>query len=289
MQQFCSSIWRVGLLTAGLYTLFLTLLVANETRLVYPGSGAEAGVWYHSDFEHQWSRFRSADGTELHGWILPSDQAEETVLICHGNAENVAQVARRYGRRWRDLLQANVYIFDYRGYGHSAGTPSEQTVLQDAEAAMRWVNETSGTRPQDVIIVGHSIGGAPAVHLAATVGAKALVLQQTFASLVEPAARQFWFVPVQYLMRNRYPAAKWIKDCSVPIHQCHGQRDEVVPISSGKRLFDASSAPFKQFLELPGGHYTPFPEAYWHSVREFIDQLSHVGIEGKWSDNCDAN
>ena len=93
-----------------------------------------------------------------------------------------------------------MFIFDYRGYGRSEGTPTEQGVLSDARAAQSWLAARAGVASSELILLGCSLGGAVAVDLAAGAGAKALILQNTFNKLPDAAASHYWYVPVRLLM-----------------------------------------------------------------------------------------
>lgn len=266
-----------ALLYLGLVYFGLVLLLALcENSLVYPVSKHPRGDW-EPNFEFIEVDFKSDDGTQLVGWYLPQVGATEAVLVCHGNGENVAQSARHSGRAFQKALNANVFVFDYRGYGKSKGSPNQQGVLEDAEAAFDWLCDKTGHSPDKIILAGHSIGGGPAVHLASTVGGKALFLQRTFASLVDPAKEQLWFVPVDLIMRNRYPNGDWIRSCQVPLHQSHGNRDTLVPFASGQKLFDRSPAAIKELWVNEGkGHWDGLPLEYWKSVSRFIQRVNEA-------------
>ena len=290
---------RIALIVSGLYLLTVIGLVLVENYLVYPVSRYPAGDWKAPDLRFEEVDFTAADGTRLVGWYLPapapngelrpaettpgSDQPPEpqptsrptrTILLCHGNAENVAQATRHLGDDLRRRLNANVLVFDYRGYGKSDGTPNEAGILLDAEAALQWLCDRTKNRPDQVILVGHSLGGGPATHLAWKSGARALVLQRTFGDLADPAAAQYWWVPVRLLMQNRFRSAEKIRRCDCPLFQSHGDRDRVVPIESGHRIFDNSPAKLKQFITRTGcGHYSPLDESYWQQLQQFIEQL----------------
>ena len=268
------SLIRLLAFLAFLYVGLVVMLAVSEPYLVYPGSKINRGNW-EPDFEFEEVSFEGADGIKIAGWFLPRPGAKETVLVCHGNAENVAQSSASTGRKFQDALNANVFVFDYRGYGKSEGTPFEEVITTDTEMAMHWLNERTNTMPNDVIVVGHSIGGGPAVHVASKLGAKAMFLQRTFASLVEPAQDKYWFVPVNLIMQNRYPSAEKIKNCSVPLHQSHPEGDTLVPIESGRKLFDASPAAIKEFFEFSdANHWDPLPLEYWESVRSFLARIN---------------
>lgn len=268
-------LFRIVRFTVFAYAAIIIFLVVSEPSLVYPGSPYPRGNWEPTDFEFEEAQFLSSDGTNLVGWYLPKEGATETVLLCHGNAENCAQSAAYIGEGIRIILNANVFVYDYRGYGKSEGKPFEKGILEDSTAAMMWLNEKTNTSPDDIIVVGHSIGGGPACYLAGEHGAKLLVLQRTFCSLVDAAQTQYPFVPVSLLMRNRYPSDERVAKYNGPVFQSHGTADNVVAYESGRRLFEACPGEHKKFFEMEGtGHYDPLPNQYWRELKEFVEGLN---------------
>ena len=282
---------RLFFVTIGVYLLMIAFLALFENRLVYPGSKYPAGNWESQEQGFTEVEFAAADETKLYGWYLPSDASVKspngegaevsnpmrprTILHCHGNGENIAQVGAFTAKQFSRVLQANVFIFDYRGFGKSEGTPNEEGVKQDADAALEWLCEKDGVKPADVIIVGHSLGGGLATYLAKKHGCKALILQRTFSSLPDVAARKYWMFPVRMIMRNRLNSAEVIKSCDVPLFQSHGEKDILIPFDLGKRVFDNSPSTNKEFFAVPEmGHWDPLPEEYWIELLDFIEQVA---------------
>lgn len=260
------------------YLAIIAILVANETQLVYPAPKYPTGDWSGRGLVFEEVEFSAADGTRLTSWFLPSpnraDEPRRTVLHLHGNAENAPMATRYLGDRLRQELNADVLVLDYRGYGKSGGTPDEPGLLADAEAALEWLNQRTGTSPEDVIVVGHSLGGGPACYLASQHRLKALVLQRTFGAMTDAAKSDYWWVPIDLLMRNRFENAKWITRSDCPLFQCHGDADDLVPIESGRRVYDACPARRKEFLVRPnGGHWDAYDDDYWESLVEFIREV----------------
>ena len=270
---------RIFIVIVILYVVLLAVLLLFENSLVYPDPGMQ-GDWQPADVDFEEVMFQSEDGTTICAWFLPAPDSVETpenLLLCHGNGENVAMSTAHMGDKLRHLLGANVLVFDYRGYGKSGGSSHEAGILLDAEAAMKWLNEKTGTRPDDVIVAGHSIGGGPACHVASKLGAKALVLQRTFSSLTDAARSNFWFIPVDLLMSNRYPSAEKIKTCDRPLFQSHGDRDYLVPIKSGRKLFDSSPATHKTFyINRNKGHWDRLPDEYWAKLKQFVTAINEA-------------
>ena len=278
--SFGYSFLRIATVIASGYVAILATLAFNETSLVYPGSKYPGGDWDPVGFDHEQVEFRSKDNTKLVGWylrkpiMLPNSGPDRTVLVCHGNAENVAQSAGYTGACFREALGADVFAFDYRGYGKSEGSPHEAGVLADSEAALEWLCEKTGKSPDEIILVGNSLGGGAAVHLASKCGCKMLILQRTFSSLTDAAQHNYPWLPVRYFMRNQYPSCDKIKNCRQPLFQTHPAEDTLIPVESAIRLFESSPAQKKQFHKLDGlGHFDPFPNAYWQDLRRFVDEV----------------
>jgi len=151
------------------WLIIVGLMLWLEPMLVYPGAPSTRGD-YEPDFEFEDVDFRSADGTKLHGWMLPAADSKRYVLFCHGNGENVAMAGGYVARLMGQSLDANVFVFDYRGYGKSAGSPTEKGVVADTHAAMDWLCNRFEIKPTDVIVVGFSIGGGAATDVATGLG-----------------------------------------------------------------------------------------------------------------------
>jgi len=261
---------RILIAVLFIYVGMVVMMMFLETTMVYPVPSLTSGDWNPKGLEHEEVDFRSADGTRLHGWFLPHHDPIATLLMCHGNGEHVAFLAEEMAFL-SERLKVNVMVFDYRGYGKSEGTPFESGVLADAEAAQRWLAERTGQSPDDLVLLGRSLGGAVCVHLAAKHGARALVLDRTFGSLVDVAAVHMRWLPVRLLMRNRYPAKSWIREYSGPLLQIHGVPDQIVPISHGRMLFDMSPSPQKKWIASESlDHNAPWPDEYYDEVDAFI-------------------
>jgi fermentation-respiration switch protein FrsA (DUF1100 family) len=217
--------------------------------------------------------FTSADGTKLHGWFAPHEGPTAVILFCHGNAGNVTHRIDAI-RALHDRVGAAVFVFDYRGYGRSAGMPDEPGVLADARAARVWLADRTGVAQGRIVLMGESLGGAVAVDLAADPavgGARALILEHTFSSMPDVAAHHYPWMPVRLLMKTQFDSAAKIGRYRGPLLQVHGEHDSIVPIEYGRRLFDAANEP-KQFLQIEGGdHNDSPPPGYYDKLRTFLE------------------
>ena len=189
------------------------------------------------------------DGERLHGWWVPSASSPlGHVLLFHGNAGNVCDRLLH-----AELLVASgfdVLLFDYRGYGRSSGKPSEQGTYHDARAALAALADQPGVEGSRVVYVGESLGAAVALALAIERPPRALVLQSAFASVREMARVHYPFIPAA-LVPDAYPSLRLIRRLEAPLLVLHGERDEVVPPSQGRALFEAAPEP-KRLRLFPG-------------------------------------
>jgi fermentation-respiration switch protein FrsA (DUF1100 family) len=255
------------------------MLSAFERWLVFPAPPHNGADWVAADLPHEDVHFAAADGTPLHGWYVPHLSPRAIVLFCHGNGEHVARLAPTLAEL-RDRAGVSVFAWDYRGYGLSKGKPHEENLLADARMAQLWLAGREGVRPDDVVLYGRSLGGAVAVGLAAQYPVRGMVLERTFAHMVDTAAYHFPWLPVRWLMRNRFPSAERIAAYKGPLLQSHGTADEVVPFEMGKRLFDAATTPHKRFFVVEGGdHNGPQPDEFYEALGEFLDSLPAVEVK----------
>jgi len=193
------------------------------------------------------------DGVRLHGWYVTATEWESprpVVLFLHGNAGNVSYWADVYA----DLagLGADVFAVDYRGFGRSEGRPDEAGVYRDADAAWAWLTETRGIPPARIVVYGFSLGGGGATWLATARRPGGLILQSTFTSVPDMAAKTF--LPARWLVRTSMDSLSRIPRVRCPILVIHGTADELVPFAFGRRLYEAAP-PGAVFHEIPGGRH----------------------------------
>lgn len=255
------------------YCVVLMLLLLLENALLYPAPKYPDGDWSASVLPHEEVDFASADGTRLHGWFAEHENPRAVLMYCHGNGDCVGYLGP-YMKQLRDRHRMSIFTFDYRGYGKSAGSPNETGILADAHAAQVWLASRIGKSPQDIVLMGRSLGGCIAVDLAARNGARGLILQNTTTTIPDAAAFTYWFMPVRWLMKNRYDSLSKIGRYMGPVLMSHGTADTLVPFALGKRLFDAIPGKQKQFFAIEGGgHNNAEPPAYDAALDEFLRSL----------------
>jgi fermentation-respiration switch protein FrsA (DUF1100 family) len=210
------------------------------------------------------------DGTKLRAWHAPARDGRPTIILFHGNAGSLAGRTDRF-----EFLRSRGFgllFVSYRGYGGSGGSPTEAGLVEDGLAAYDWL-AARGLKGGDIAIIGESLGSGVAVRVAAKRKVAALVLEAPFSSAVDVAKDQYWWLPVDLLMKDRFDSASVIGQVHVPLLIVHGDADEVTPYALGKRMLQAANEP-KRMITIPGGtHASIFEEPVWEHEARFLDQV----------------
>ncbi|MGI9474734.1 MAG: alpha/beta hydrolase [Rubripirellula sp.] len=237
------------------YVALLVALVCLENRLVYPGAYFSDDNSYPvaGSFGVEKVEYSSEDGTPLKGRLLHREGSSEYLIFFHGNGSKARWLDGQAGAL-SNAFDATVLLVEYRGYEDDA-TPSESSVLADCRAGREFLCDKYQCRPEDIILYGRSLGGGCAVAMASRGGAKALVLDRTFDRLVDVAGDKYPFVPVSFLMRNRYDSVAKLTVYDGPLVMLHGDADKLIPVENARRLYDSAGCTPKQWIEVPGlGH-----------------------------------
>ena len=284
----------------------VVMLTAFQRSLIYhpfaekslPATVAGLGIGRAHDVTT-----RTEDDLDLHGWLILAKghsagtdneldatlaEGRPVALYFGGNAAN---------RSYRTLevqaltdAGADVLIFDYRGYGDNLGEPSEEGLARDARAIWRFATETKKIEPRRLVLFGESLGGGVAVRLAEELCQKkeayspgGLILRSTFSSLTDAGAYHFPWLPVRWLLMDRFPSEEHIRNVDCPLLQFHGTRDTIVPYRLGQKLFDAAldksfSGVAKKFVELPNADHNDVMETSGRIVTNVISEFLAVAV-----------
>jgi uncharacterized protein len=209
----------------------------------------------------------TSDGEQVIAWHVAPRGEKPVVLYFHGNGGALAWRAERFARIIAD--GTGLVALSYRGYGGSTGRPSEDGLLRDADAAYAFA---SARYPAERLVpYGESLGSGVAVALAASHKVGKLILESPFTSAVDIGAAAYPFLPVRLLMHDRFRSDERIGRVTAPVLVLHGERDTVVPIRYGERLYALISAP-KKFVRLPDGHHSDLDShGAQAAVREFLE------------------
>ncbi|MDB9822811.1 alpha/beta hydrolase [Deltaproteobacteria bacterium] len=211
--------------------------------------------------------FNSEDGEKLHGWFFPLKGEYPVILFCHGNAGNISH--RLDNIRLLTERNLQVFIFDYRGYGKSSGSPSEKGIYMDGRAAYDYLADKEHIPPEKIVLFGRSLGGSVAIDLALNRDAGSIIVESAFVSTKDMAKTMFLFNMLSFVLPRNYNNLEKISKISIPKLIIHSEDDEIVPFSMGKKLFEASREP-KYFFSIKGaGHNDTYMDGGEKYLRTF--------------------
>ena len=226
---------------------------------------AEAGLAGVEEIE-----LAAADGTLLVAWYAPAQGTRPTLLYFHGNGANAANRALKIAT----MLESGfgVFYLNNRGYGGSAGKPTEANNVADAIAAYDRLRRF-GVPEDRIVAYGESLGSGQAVRLAADRKVAAIVLEAAPTSTVDVGRSIYFFLPLSLLIADQYDVERHIGAVTAPLLILHGEDDEVIPVDMARRNYRAANEP-KRIETFPGGHHNDlFEHGAWDKTRAFLLSL----------------
>ena len=226
-------------------------------RLFYLPTHDEPATPATWGFNYEDVRFRSGDGTALHGWFIPArgKSPHGTVVFSHGNAGSLGHHLGFV--MWMVEAGYHVLMFDYRGFGKSGGSVDRRGMVEDVKAAFAHAMKRPGVDPRRLVSYGHSLGGAKSVTAigeSPVRGLRAVIVDGTFASY-RTMARIIGGQLGESLVTDDLSPRDYVEKISpVPLLVVHGDRDIVVPLAQGRELFRTAREPKTLFEVRNGGH-----------------------------------
>ena len=264
---------KIAIRIVVLYAVIVIMLAALQRRLMYFPSRAERITAQDTGLaaDRIWDfSCTTKDNIELHGWHIlrkgtsadnaeafkeAAQQARYVVLYFHGNGGD--RRGREYEAAVFNKFGADTIVIDYRGYGENKGTPSEAGLAKDARAVWKYATETLEIPNDRIVIVGASLGGGVACRLAAECCESSkppagIILRSTFSSMTDAASTHYPWLPVSWILIDRYDSVSRAPAITCPVLQVHGNADTIVPIELGEKLHGA----------LPNQSQTGVPKAF---------------------------
>ncbi|MBX2859663.1 MAG: alpha/beta fold hydrolase [Vampirovibrio sp.] len=258
---------RIILLTALLVTLVFSYRQFEDRQIYYPES-----VLVQKDLlaaiqdpklktKIRDVYFKATDGTRLNAWYVAATDKKPMIVFAHGNAGNIAD-------RWavmRPFVEAGYgfFVFDYRGYGKSEGSPSEQGVYSDLEGASAFLEKQYGVAVTEQIAMGGSLGGGVVMDVATRLPFKAIIVFSSFTSVPDVWTYQLenrglgWLnvLPWHWIIQQDFNSLSKTGSVNLPTVIAHGQSDKMIPVSMSKTLYQHLGSRHKRFVVDPnGGH-----------------------------------
>lgn len=265
----------------GVYIVICLLMFLFQRYLIYFPDKTVFFTPRHINLPYENIEYKTSDDISINGWFIPADSSENTLLFCHGNAGNISH--RLESIQIFNRLKLDVFIFDYRGFGKSEGKPDEQGTYLDAKGAWDFLVKEKDVDPSRIIIFGRSLGSGIASWLARETEPAGLILESSYTSLPDLAAKIYPFFPVRWLSRYNYPTRENLDHIDCPVLFIHSRGDEIIPFDLGEQNFIAASDP-KEFMEIQGSHNDGFMvsgQYYMEGIANFIKNINNKNSKGK--------
>ena len=264
------SVLRVLIIAVGFYVVCLVLLALAQRRMMYFPCTSSHGELEGEAKKDGFGRWRHSQGRVI-GWFRPSQApAKQCVVVLHGNA-GCAIDRFHYADRFQALAPMDFYVFEYPGYGGRDGSPSQSTILRAAEEALKSI-------PADcsVFLIGESLGTGVAAYLAGAHPDRVhgMLLIAPYNNMTAVAKKHMSLFPVRAILRDRYPADKWLAQYRGQVAVLLAEHDEVIPSELGRALFDGYDGPKKLWTEPDRGHNDLHlaPDSVWREVVAFWNE-----------------
>lgn len=214
------------------------------------------------------------NGISLHGWFIKKEISGESPLVVYygGNAEEVSGNLLDLDR----MRHVSFLFVNYRGYGKSQGKPTEENLVKDALFVCDEMVNREGIDPNNIILMGRSLGSGVAVQVAAKRKIRGIILVTPFDSLVNVAKSHYPLFPVGLAIKHRFDSMKYASEIKYPALALMGTSDQIIANKHSEELRKAWGGPIKAIFIEKAGHndIQIFPE-YWSAIREFIKELNN--------------
>ncbi|MGA3161255.1 MAG: alpha/beta hydrolase [Terracidiphilus sp.] len=242
----------------GLYLLALTgFFVLQRSFLYFPSQDHVSISEAHANRAFKEFSVRTEDGLDLTAWYAPATNKTFTIVFFHGNGDclfTASPVAAPYIAAGYGFLLA-----EYRGYSGLPGKPTEAGLYADARAYLKGLM-ARGVKSENIILFGHSLGTGVAVQMAEEFHVSGVMLLAPYLSIAKMAQLNFPYFPAKYIALDRYENDKKMKNLHEPLLIVNGARDQLIPPSQGKQLYDLANEP-RQFDSIPArGHNNCFDD-----------------------------
>ncbi len=260
----------MSLILISLYAAVVGFMYGFQRHLMYFPSKDMREPSFYGLSEVSEKTFLTDDNVEITSWYRAPKNGNPILVYFHGNRGNLGDRANKF----KTFLAHPVGFLavSYRGYGSSEGEPSESGLYEDARTAVRFLME-QGIPLSRIVFYGESLGTGVAVQMALEFGgAKALVLEAPYTSVVRRAQEKYPFIPASHILKDHFNSAAKIKSIQMPVLIFHGRLDEVIPFVHGQELFSMANEP-KENHWFENVHHTDFnANVLIDSVAEFIQR-----------------
>ena len=254
-----------------IYILILVFLYFNQRNLLYhPNENNYSGDKIAVDIKKV--TILTSDNIELLGWYHEKNIKDfKTIIYFHGNAGSLENRIHKLNHFHE--MNVNFLIVAWRGFSGNNGNPSEQGLYVDGKSAIDWLIK-KGVDEKNLILYGESLGTGVATHLAQNRSFAGVILETPFTSMIDAAKIFYPYIPVNLLLKDKFENYKKIKNINSPILVMHGEIDQIVPFSMGKKIYALANEPKYSYFTKYDDHMMEFDEKLVYALELFLKRLN---------------
>ena len=271
LKKFRNNLLQIILVIFFIYFLILVFLYFYQRNLLYhPNENNYSEDKISVDIENV--RIKTSDNIELLGWYHEKNLKDfKTLIFFHGNAGSLENRIHKLNH-FRDM-NINFLIIAWRGFSGNKGNPSEQGLYEDGKSAIDWLIK-KGVSEKNLILYGESLGTGVATHLAQNKNYAGVILETPFTSMIDAAKKFYPYIPVKLLLKDKFENYKKIKNINSPILIMHGEVDQLVPFSMGKKIYEIANKPKYSYFTKYDNHMMEYDENLVLALKSFFKSLN---------------
>tara|TARA_B100000579_G_scaffold434103_1_gene454246 strand:- start:465 stop:1301 length:837 start_codon:yes stop_codon:yes gene_type:complete len=217
-------------------------------------------------------KIKTNDNIELLSWYHNKSISEyKTILFLHGNAGSLENRIHKINH-FKDM-NVNFLIVAWRGFSGNKGQPTEIGLYEDARSSIKWLKQ-KGIAEENIIIYGESLGTGVAIEVAQNKNFAGIILESPFTSMIDAGKNKYPFLPVAFLLKDKYESKKKIKNIKIPILVMHGKVDNIVPFDMGKQMYELANQPKFSYFSDYDDHMMEYNENLLKALKKFISSLN---------------
>jgi len=254
-----------------IYFSILVILYFYQRNLLYhPNENNYSGDKILVDIKKV--KILTSDNIELLGWYHEKNLKDyKTLIFFHGNAGSLEN--RIHKLNHFKEMKINFLIIAWRGFSGNDGKPTEQGLYLDGSSAIDWLKK-KGIDEKSLILYGESLGTGVATHLAQKKSYAGVILETPFTSMIDAAKTFYPYIPVNLLLKDKFENYKKIKNINSPILVMHGEADQIVPFSMGKKIYEIANEPKYSYFTKYDNHMMQYDEKLILTLKSFFKGLN---------------
>ena len=223
------------------------------------------------NFDYQEIFIETDKNIKLKSWFINKDLKRfKTLVFFHGNAGNLLNRVHKLNELSK--LDLNILLISWRSFSGNKGKPTEENLYYDAKQIVKWL-KTQGLDNKDIVLYGESLGTGVAIELASKNNFGGIILESPFTSMVDTAKIYYPYLPVNFLLKDRYDSKSKISDIKTPILIMHGKMDNIVPQQMGLELFEKANNPKYSYFPEDDDHMMNYNKQLLNEIKLFINKI----------------